>query len=376
MPRKPNVRKAKEAPTSTQKAKEFSRKSQFKSEGERRYGLARQISKEAEALQSDVSSKQDKAKQQSLWASIGGALGGLALGVVSGGAHWAIQGAAVGIGSAIGGTAGKEASKSKKLGGKGKIGKVRHKEYDDEGEVKSSKRFLFYDEKARAQESAFTDFDESLNKSIAQRSMMAGVFAGAMAGGAKAFSEYSQKIKTANEAKKAAAAAGAATPASTGATAVSEGAGSGAVIADKDRIGALKEALKSGSLSETQTKIFEQEIVHLSQGKKQVVEAIDRTSHLKDTLSMADDAGFDMSSLKLVEPTDIVTPGSTPSVAKLVTPASTEAAPTLLAGFNQSMSDTMKKYTLATGAYSIASYRPELQSLQPMVTMPSNKRYG
>jgi len=372
MPRKPNVRKAKEAPTSTQKAKEFSRKSQFKSEGERRYGLARQISKEAEALQSDVSSKQSKAKQQSLWASIGGALGGLALGVVSGGAHWAIQGAAVGIGSAIGGTAGKEASKSKKLGGKGKIGKVRMRDK----EKGTSERFLFYDEKAKAQESAFTDFDESLNKSIAQRSMMAGVFAGAMAGGAKAFSEYSQKIKTANEAKKAAAAAGAATPASTGATAVSEGAGSGAVIADKDRIGALKEALKSGSLSETQTKIFEQEIVHLSQGKKQVVEAIDRTSHLKDTLSMADDAGFDMSSLKLVEPTDIVTPGSTPSVAKLVTPASTEAAPTLLAGFNQSMSDTMKKYTLATGAYSIASYRPELQSLQPMVTMPSNKRYG
>ena len=145
-------------------------------------------------------------------------------------------------------------------------------------------------------------------------------------------------------------------------------------------------------MSEPQKKIFEQEIrslvykkpeniIHLqkpllSQGKQQVVESIDRTSHLKDTLSMADDAGFDMSSLKLVEPTDIVTPGSTPSVAKLVTPASTEAAPTLLAGFNQSMSDTMKKYTLATGAYSIASYRPELQSLQPMVTMPSNKRYG
>ena len=329
MPRKPNVRKAKEAPTSTQKAKEFSRKSQFKSEGERRYGLARQISKEAEALQSDVSSKQSKAKQQSLWASIGGALGGLALGVASGGAHWAIQGAAVGIGSAIGGRAGKEASESKKLGGKGKIGKVRHKEYDDEGEVKSSKRFLFYDEKAKAQESAFTDFDKSLNKSIAQRSMMAGVFAGAMAGGAKAFGEYAKEIKTAREAKKVAAAAekasSAVTPVTSGAT---------------------------------------------------TVEAIDRTSHLKDTLSMADDVGFDMSSIKLVEPTDIVTPGSTPSVAKLVTPVSTEAAPTLLAGFNQSMSDTMKKYTLATGAYSIASYRPELQSLQPMVTMPSNKRYG
>tara|TARA_R110002020_G_scaffold442986_2_gene654222 strand:- start:1888 stop:2871 length:984 start_codon:yes stop_codon:yes gene_type:complete len=327
MPRKPNVRKAKEAPTSTQKAKEFSKKSQFKSEGERRYGLARQISKEAEALQSDVSSKQGKAKQQSLWASIGGALGGLALGVVTGGAHWAIQGAAVGIGSAIGGRGGKQASESKKWGGKGKIGDVRMRDK----EKGTSERFLFYDEKAKAQESAFKDFDTSLNKSIAQRSMMAGVFAGAMAGGAKAFGEYSQKIKAANEAKKVASApiAGVATPASTVAT--------------------------SGATS---------------------VEAIDRTAHLTDTLSMGAEAGVDMSSLKLVKPTDIVNPGSTSSMATLITPASTEAAPTLFSGFNKSMSDTMKKYTLASGAYSIASYRPELQSLQPMVTMPSNKRYG
>ena len=68
MPRKPNIRKAKEAPTATKKAKEFSKKSQFKSEGERRYGLAKQISSEAKALQEDVSDKQSKAKQ--VWQSI------------------------------------------------------------------------------------------------------------------------------------------------------------------------------------------------------------------------------------------------------------------------------------------------------------------
>ena len=330
MPRKPNIRKAKEAPTATKKAKEFSKKSQFKSEGERRYGLAKQISSEAKALQEDVSDKQSKAKQQSLWASIGGALGGLALGAVTGGAHWALQGAAVGIGSAIGGRGGKQASESKKWGGKGKIGKVRHKEYDDKGKLKSSKRFLFYDEKAKAQESAFEEFDKSLNKSIAQRSMMAGVFAGAMAGGAKAFGEYSEKIKTAREAKKAAAAASA-----SGATTTAGAVGT------------------SGATT---------------------VEAVDRTAHIADTLSMGADAGFDMSSVKVYQPP--TTASTVGNLSNVIAPKSAEAAPTLFAGFNKSMSDTMKKYTLATGAYSIASYRPELQKLKPMVTIPSNKRYG
>ena len=160
--------------------------------------------------------------------------------------------------------------------------------------------------------------------------MMAGVFAGAMAGGAKAFGEYSEKIKTAREAKKAAAAASA-----SGATTTAGAVGT------------------SGATT---------------------VEAVDRTAHIADTLSMGADAGFDMSSVKVYQPP--TTASTVGNLSNVIAPKSAEAAPTLFAGFNKSMSDTMKKYTLATGAYSIASYRPELQKLKPMVTIPSNKRYG
>ena len=351
MPRKPNVRKAKEAPTATKKAKEFSKKSKFKSEGERRYGLAKQISSEAKALQEDVSDKQSKAKQQSLWASIGGALGGLALGAVTGGAHWALRGAAVGIGSAISGRGSKQASESKKWGGKGKIGKVRHKEYDDKGKLKSSKRFLFYDEKAKAQESAFEEFDKSLNKSIAQRSMMAGVFAGAMAGGAKAFGEYSKKIKDAREAKKAAAAASSTTPAGTLVDPTSTITKPTTVAEGKKMLGSIVDDYNNPGQS--------------------MASATEYSKHLKESLSAGADAGFDMSSVKVYQP-----PTTAGNLSNVITPKSAEAVPNLFSGFNKSMSDTMKKYTLATGAYSIASYRPELQKLKPMVTIPSNKRYG
>jgi len=329
MTTKPKKREAKEAPKSTQKAKQFSRKSKFKGEGERRYALARQVNQEAKALQDEVSKEQEKAKEQSLWSSIGGALGGLALGVATGGLGWAAQGAAVGIGSYVGGRGGKAASEKKdllgigkRLGGKGEIdSNLKHRKYDDEGkEIPGARRdFLFYDKTAEAQKSAFTDFEKTLNKGIAQKSLMAGIFAGAMAGGAEALGDYYTKAKDARAVKKAASAASTTTATATPVATTTEYAG-----------------------------------------------------HIEDTLSAGADLGFDMSSLKLTQPTNIVTPGLTPDLSTLITPETTKAAPTLFAGLGESM----KKYALYSGGAAIANWRPEMKKLKPMMTTSSNKQYG
>ena len=172
MTTKPKKRQAKAAPKSTQKAKVFSGKSKFKSEAERKYALARRITEEADSLKSSISEQQDKAKEQSLWASIGGALGGLALGVATGGLGWAAQGAAVGIGSYVGGRGGKAASEKKDLLGIGK--RLKGKGEIDTNLKHKGKDFLFYKDTAESQEKAFTEFDEALDKGIAQKSLMAG----------------------------------------------------------------------------------------------------------------------------------------------------------------------------------------------------------
>jgi len=156
-----------------------------KSRGQQKYLLAADIQKSQKDYEAQVAKEAEKAKDRSMWSTLGGILGA-AVGVAA--APYAI--AATGVG-AIG--SGLITAASTGLGSKGfsvagvEVAKARKKGRKD---IKVDK---FFDKQAMEATESFKDYDKKIAESATNQALLSGAFAGLQASGA--LKSASEKIK-------------------------------------------------------------------------------------------------------------------------------------------------------------------------------------